>query len=101
MDGLNLLIQADAAGLSIVLDGDDLKITGPIAAVAIVNQIAEHKADVVETLRLTATKCDRCGSHHYVDVPIHDGKSTRRDCGTCRRFRSFPMWYGAQEATTT
>jgi hypothetical protein len=33
----------------------------------------------------------RCGSTTTVDVPIHSGKSVRRDCG---RFVDFPVWYG-------
>ena len=36
----------------------------------------------------------RCGSRHYVDVPIHNGESLRRDCAACRRFIGFPLWYG-------
>ncbi|MDC0934983.1 hypothetical protein OAS39_01760 [Pirellulales bacterium] len=38
--------------------------------------------------------CDRCGYLAVVDVPIHNGQSTRRDCARCRRFRCFPKWYG-------
>lgn len=36
----------------------------------------------------------RCGSTTYLDVPIHDGQSVRRDCGGCGRFIEFPIWYG-------
>ena len=36
----------------------------------------------------------RCGSTRWCDVPIHNGQSTRRDCGECRRFIGFPIWYG-------
>lgn len=36
----------------------------------------------------------RCGSAETVDVPIHDGRSLRRDCARCRRFIDFPVWYG-------
>jgi hypothetical protein len=35
----------------------------------------------------------RCGSTRYIDVPIHNGQSMRRDCAKCRRFVSFPVWY--------
>ena len=38
--------------------------------------------------------CDRCGYLGVVDVPIHDGRSTRRDCARCHRFRCFSKWYG-------
>ena len=36
----------------------------------------------------------RCGSHRYVDVPIHGGQSLRRDCADCSRFIAFVLWYG-------
>jgi hypothetical protein len=39
-------------------------------------------------------KCDRCGCTSFIDVAIHKGQSTRRDCARCRRFAGFPVWYG-------
>ncbi len=45
--------------------------------------------------------CARRGSHRYVEVPIHGGRSTRRDCGKCGTFISFPIWYGSSKAATT
>jgi hypothetical protein len=42
----------------------------------------------------STTACDRCGSPDYVDVPIHSGESTRRDCSRCHRFMGWPCWYG-------
>jgi hypothetical protein len=39
--------------------------------------------------------CDRCGSTEYRDVPIHGGRSTRRDCASCSRFLGWPKWYDA------
>lgn len=44
-------------------------------------------------LQQVLTVCDRCQSDQYVDVPIHDGQSLRRDCRRCRRFMGFPTWY--------
>ena len=41
-----------------------------------------------------APRCDRCGATAFRDVPIHAGESVRRDCLACRRFLSFPTWYG-------
>src|SRR5690606_36877874 len=38
--------------------------------------------------------CRRCGSDQYLDIPIHGGRSLRRDCAKCRRFQCFPLWYG-------
>ena len=41
-----------------------------------------------------AARCPRCRYAAYVDVPIHDGRSVRRDCARCGRFLAFPVWYG-------
>jgi hypothetical protein len=38
--------------------------------------------------------CRRCGSPEYIDVPIHNGQSVRRDCARCGRFIAFVLWYG-------
>ena len=40
--------------------------------------------------------CRRCGSGVFIDVPIHDGESTRRDCGECGFILGFPVWYGVK-----
>ena len=37
--------------------------------------------------------CDRCGDD-YIDVPIHDGQGTRRDCRRCNRFLGWTRWHG-------
>jgi hypothetical protein len=36
--------------------------------------------------------CPRCGSDHFKDVPIHGGKSIRRDCAKCGKFLTFSRW---------
>jgi hypothetical protein len=36
--------------------------------------------------------CPRCGSDQFKDVPIHGGKSIRRDCAKCSKFLAFPRW---------
>jgi len=36
----------------------------------------------------------RCGSTTSQDVPIHNGRSVRRDCACCGRFIEFPVWHG-------
>lgn len=38
--------------------------------------------------------CPRCGATKRREVPIHGGKSVRRDCAKCGRFLCFPVWYG-------
>jgi hypothetical protein len=40
-----------------------------------------------------APRCPHCGSAATRDVTIHGGRSVRRDCATCGRFISFPVWY--------
>jgi hypothetical protein len=46
-------------------------------------------------------QCENCGSQHYRDVPIHGGKSTRRDCAGCGKFIEFSVWYGMIQAPAT
>ena len=36
----------------------------------------------------------RCGSSEWIDTPIHNGQSRRRDCARCGRHIGFPWWYG-------
>src|SRR5262245_16793296 len=38
----------------------------------------------------------RCGSSEHRDFRIHSGQSVRRDCAACKRFLSFPVWYGKE-----
>ncbi len=44
-----------------------------------------------------AFACDRCGCCQYIDTPIHDGQSLRRDCFRCGRTAAFPVWYGVSD----
>jgi len=48
---------------------------------------------IINPATTTEQRC-RCGSTTWRDVPIHDGRSVRRDCGRCGRFIDFPIWYG-------
>jgi hypothetical protein len=43
-------------------------------------------------------KCPRCGFDKYIDAPIHNGESLRRDCARCHRTVGFPIWYGKPQA---
>ena len=45
---------------------------------------------------LLGPRCDRCGSDQFNDVPIHEGRSLRRDCAHCGRFIDFPKWYDVE-----
>ena len=44
--------------------------------------------------------CRRCHSENVVNVPIHGGKSARRDCGDCGAFIDFPSWHGSTSSNT-
>lgn len=50
----------------------------------------DHTADISED-----AVC-RYGSTQWRDTLLHDGQSTRRDCGQCGRFLGFSIWYGHQ-----
>jgi hypothetical protein len=47
-----------------------------------------------EPVGLLSEPCPRCGSFEFIDSPIHNGRSLRRDCRNCGRTHSFPRWYG-------
>ncbi len=51
MDGLILLQEASAAGLTVLADGDRLVIRGPRSADAIARRLLAHKAAVIAALR--------------------------------------------------
>jgi len=40
--------------------------------------------------------CARCGAGEFRDVPIHEGRSIRRECARCGRFVGFPVWHGKE-----
>src|SRR5262249_17499766 len=52
MDGLTLLRRAQSAGLRLEMAGAAIKISGPKKAERLVRLLAEHKAQVLEALRL-------------------------------------------------
>ena len=56
------------------------------AASSIAEQTRAAAPDVV--------RCWHCGSTSVVNVPIHGGQSTRRDCSRCAATQGFPIWYG-------
>jgi len=51
MDAVTLLETAQAAGFTVAVEGERLQVRGPKAAVAILNQLRERKADIVRLLR--------------------------------------------------
>ena len=59
MDGLTLLLQAQAAGLRVEAAGGLLKISGPKRAEPVVRLLAAHKADVLAALAPEAIEARR------------------------------------------
>ena len=51
--------------------------------------------------RQVLTVCDSCSSTDYVDTPVHDGRSLRRDCAKCGHCWGFPIWHGVQLVNST
>jgi len=45
-----------------------------------------------ESVNVNAVRCGRCGSSGFRDIPIHQGRSTRRDCQRCGHTAGFPVW---------
>lgn len=114
-----LLMDCDAIGIRLAPASDGtITIDAPRSALtpAFVSRLKAHKAQLLTLLLrtkdvdvgsaphskpvhnsapTTTTKAIcRCGSSTWRDVAIHDGQSTRRDCGRCGRFIEFPIWYG-------
>lgn len=52
----------------------------------------DHQARAVD--RPGQTVCRTCGCEEYVDVPVHGGRSVRRDCRKCGGFVAFVRWNG-------
>lgn len=106
--GIRLLL-ADDGGLTIDVPQDNLTPN-------LLERLKAHKAELLTLLRprpdfyvddalnaepVLATQENaaipvcRCGSVTCRDVPIHGGQSIRRDCGRCKRFIGFAVWYGS------
>jgi len=113
-------LLADCQAHSIRLtfaDGGGLEIDTPQNALTpdLLDRLKAHKADLLAMLRpapevapappvatrdapaKSAKPVCRCGSTTWRDVPIHGGRSVRRDCARCGRFLGFPVWKGEKE----
>jgi hypothetical protein len=60
------------------------------------SEVELDETDATATQPAEGEACDRCGSTRFVDTPIHEGRSTRRDCALCHRTWGFPRWYGVE-----
>lgn len=88
-------------GAAIWIDGNNLRMRAPekVFTPEMDAAISTHKREIISLLQTEApigsgAFCDRCGPTDYRDVPIHGGRSVRRDCLHCGRFIDFPVWYG-------
>ena len=77
--------------LAVVWSGSDARTSEPAADSRIAGQSARASPRPA-TVRSGMEACPKCGGHRFVDVPIHDGQSIRRDCAACRRFVRFTVW---------
>jgi hypothetical protein len=69
MDALGLLQEATAAGLTVAVEGDKLKVRGPRSAEPIVRRLGERKAEVMAAL---ATDWRRLYSEALAELRIPD-----------------------------
>jgi len=94
-----LLAECEAVGICLSAEAGGLGVDGPPASFTPerLARLAAHKADLLAWLATTVpgAAC-RCGSSTWADVPIHGGRSLRRDCGRCGRFFDFPRWHGRE-----
>lgn len=106
-----LQTECDAIGIRLVPASDGgLAVDAPqdVLTPELLDDLRIHKAELLvrlqphrrlETRRPVPTAqtqpvC-RCGSTTCLEVAIHDGQSTRRDCARCGRFIDFSRWYGS------
>ena len=54
MDGVELLSQAHAAGLTVTAEGDKLVVRGPWSAEPLAKELLEHKVEILAHLRRAA-----------------------------------------------
>ena len=90
---VGLLEFLEKADVRLVVRGVHLDLDAPpgVLTPELLQLIKSLKPDLVHELDLRSP-CARCGSGMAVDVPIHDGRSTRRDCAVCGRVKGFPEW---------
>jgi hypothetical protein len=51
MDAMTLLAEARAAGLTVEVVSEELRVRGPRSAAAVVERLKSHKAEIVQVLR--------------------------------------------------
>ena len=88
-----LLARAWLAHLKVELNGDDMLISGPRSAAAIVDEISARKIEVVAHLQTRG-----CGSLHVQPAKwqYQDGRAT---CPSCERFMGYVRTKGSQDGS--
>jgi hypothetical protein len=88
-----LLSDLAGVGAKLSVRGVKLIIDAPDAAISrgLADRIRASKEALVLYARLNSP-CEHCGSTSVNDVPIHVGRSVRRDCALCNRTLGFPHW---------
>jgi len=113
MSAARLLNELSRLGVCLEVIDDKLRYSPKsIVPTTLVNEIRVYKGDLLAALKSCALEadkyrtepavasapearrlCPRCGAKQSRDVPIHGGRSVRRDCAKCQRFLEFPVWY--------
>jgi hypothetical protein len=105
MDGLTLLCRAQDAGLRLEIAGTAIKITGPKKAEPLVRLLAEHKAQVMEALRLANGELQKMQEMQKIG-PASPQDDLRRGtysqalgalCGECPAYVDAADWQQAIE----
>jgi len=108
-----LLAQCAALGVRLIPEGGSgLQIDFPSSGLppGLIDSLSCHKLQILALLAGTspAPPCPgaavqegtsaqvicRCGSSEWIDTPIHNGQSHRRDCARCGWHIGFPWWHG-------
>jgi len=96
-DPQHLYSELTEAGVTLSIDARDrLRVSAPsgILTAELSQRIRDHKPALVEIIKFS--HCQSCGWPEFVDSPIHDGRSLRRDCAHCGRTAGFLIWYGIE-----
>jgi hypothetical protein len=80
--------------LSTTAGSDCVELSGQAADAIAEPDGAQQDAEPEQPMPVNVPGACRCGSTRFLDFPIHDGQSIRRDCAQCRRFVDFVLWYG-------
>lgn len=89
----DLLAALAAADVRLSLHGNRIVVNAPNKAFTpdLIDSIKEHHQHLRDYLRLEGP-CTRCGATEHLEVPVHNGRSVRRDCANCRLTKGFSVW---------